>query len=257
MTPLAQLLSLSEETLTLGLLVFLRVGAAVLVLPGFSERALPMRIKLVVAIALAFAVAAAYSGPPPAELTPQTAAGAILAETAIGLFLGLGLRMFVFALQIAGSIAAQSTSLAQIGGGAFADPMPAIGQILTLGGIALLMLTGFHVKTVVYFVQSYGLFPLDSFPSTAALAEVGIAQVASAFSLGFQLAAPFFLLSVLYNIILGVINRAMPQLMVAFVGAPLITWGSIALLFLVAPFMLSTWAAAVDTFLAAPYAGSP
>ena len=49
--------------------------------------------------------------------------------------------------------------------------------------------------------------------------------------LAFTLAAPFVLVSVLYNLTLGVINRAMPQLMVVFVGAPVITGLGLAVLF--------------------------
>ena len=36
-------------------------------------------------------------------------------------------------------------------------------------------------------------------------------------------------------------NRAMPQLMVAFVGAPAISFGGLALLLIVAPFLLDVW----------------
>ena len=73
-----------------------------------------------------------------------------------------------------------------------------------------------------------------------------------AFSLAFLLAAPFVIASVIYNLALGVINRAMPQLMVAFVGAPVITLGGIVLLFLASPLMLSVWNDALMTFFNNP-----
>lgn len=60
-------------------------------------------------------------------------------------------------------------------------------------------------------------------------------------------------MSILYNLALGVINKAMPQLMVAFVGAPLITLGGLFLLFLVAPLMLSVWLSALDQFMSSPF----
>ncbi len=61
------------------------------------------------------------------------------------------------------------------------------------------------------------------------LARWGLAQVSRSFALAFSLAAPFVIAGLLYNVALGVINRAMPQLMVAMVGAPAITLGGIAL----------------------------
>ncbi|MDZ7711315.1 MAG: flagellar biosynthetic protein FliR [Roseovarius sp.] len=70
----------------------------------------------------------------------------IVIETAIGALLGIGIRLFVLALQTAGSIAAQSTSLAQILGGASVTPMPAIGHLLVTGALALAMILGLHVR---------------------------------------------------------------------------------------------------------------
>ena len=80
----------------------------------------------------------------------------------------------------------------------------------------------------------------------------GVAQIANAFALAFTLAAPFVILSVIYNIALGAINKAMPQLMVAFIGAPVITAGGLFVLMLAAPFMLEVWLSALDNFLASP-----
>jgi len=70
--------------------------------------------------------------------------------------------------------------------------------------------------------------------------------------LAFLIAAPFVMASAIYNMALGVINRAMPQLMVAFVGAPVITFGGLFLLFVCAPLMLTTWADALEAFLVNP-----
>jgi flagellar biosynthetic protein FliR len=78
--------------------------------------------------------------------------------------------------------------------------------------------------------------------------------VARAFALAFSLAAPFVVASFLYNLALGAINRAMPQLMVAFVGAPVITAGGLVLLALALPALLGVWLAAFDEFLARPMA---
>ena len=69
----------------------------------------------------------------------------------------------------------------------------------------------------------------------------------------FAIAAPFVIAAMIYNIALGAINRAMPQLLVSFVGAPAITFGGIALLFLAAPIMLAKWLDVLHRFLANPF----
>ena len=71
-------------------------------------------------------------------------------------------------------------------------------------------------------------------------------------ALAFGLAMPFVIASLIYNLALGVINRAMPQLMVAFVGAPAITFAGLFLLFAGAPLILSVWSDALFAFMMNP-----
>ncbi len=236
------------------LVVFLRVAAALFALPGLGEQVISVRIRLVIGLGLTAIVAPAVV---PGLDLPEPGLNVFLkvlaTETISGLFLGLMLRMFIIAIQTAGAIAAQSTSLSQLLGQSGLDPLPAIGHILTTAALALIMATGFHVKAAAFLVLSYELIPALQFPNPSDIAEAGRHQVARSFALAFSLAAPFVILSVLYNLTLGVINKAMPQLMVAFVGAPVITFGAIALLLVSAPIMLSVWLQAFEGFLAVPF----
>jgi flagellar biosynthetic protein FliR len=63
--------------------------------------------------------------------------------------------------------------------------------------------------------------------------------------------------SLVYNVVLGVINRAMPQLMVSFVGAPALTAGGLLLFFLAAPIMLAIWLATFSAFMEMPFGAMP
>lgn len=251
MIGLTGLITELQEQLWLGFIVFLRVAAVTALLPGFGEQSVPARIKLGLALAFTFIVAPA-SGLAPPPLEAETVIRLAFTETVSGLVLGLGIRLFVMALQTAGAIAAQATSLSQILGGAAVEPLPAMGYVLTVGAIALAVMSGLHVKAAEFFVHSYTILPLGLFASGSDVADWGLAQVSRAFELAFVLAAPFVVMSVLYNLALGVINKAMPQLMVAFVGAPVITLGGLFILFLAAPTMLEVWLGALDQFLANP-----
>ena len=251
MTAAAEFLSLAQSQLWLGLVVFLRVAATVSLLPAFGEQTVPMRVKLIIAMAFTLIVAPAIAGN---HLPASFDSFVVLAltEVLVGALLGLGIRLFILALQTAGSIAAQSTSLSQILGGAAAEPLPAMGYVLTIGAMALAVMAGLHVKAAELLIHSYTLLPMGIFLGGGDVADWGTAQVAKAFQLAFVLAAPFMVMSVLYNLALGVINKAMPQLMVAFVGAPVITLGGLFLLFLAAPTMLAVWLSALDSFMANP-----
>lgn len=251
MIELAQLNSVLNESLWHGFAVFLRVAALASMLPAFGEQSVPSRVKLVVAMAFTSIVAPAL----PITFTPTTFTEIIpyiFTEVVAGLVLGMGLRMFVLALQTAGSIAAQSTSLSQVLGGAAVDPLPAMGYILIVAGLALAAMTGLHIKAAHLIIISYEFLPIGQFAHGSEIADWGVTQVSKAFTLAFTLAAPFVILSVLYNVALGAINKAMPQLMVAFVGAPLITAGGLFILLLASPSILTVWVAAMDSFLVNP-----
>ena len=256
MSNLADLLALSREVLWLHFLVLLRVGPVMSLFPGFGERSVPVRIKLVLTLAMTVIIApAAQPDLAPLIAAPPPLGWLVISETAVGLMIGLGIRLFMLALQTAGSIAAQSTSLAQILGNAGVTPLPAMGHLLVVGALALAMLLGLHVRVAQMLVLTYGLFPAAELPQAAALTSWGIARVSSAFALAFTLAAPFVIVSVLYNLTLGIINRAMPQMMVVFVGAPAITAAGLALLLLLAPTMLTLWIDALQGFIDNPFGG--
>ena len=250
---LADLAILAQSALTTTALVFLRVGAVMAVLPAFGERSIPERVRLVLALGFTLIVAPAVSPLIDAALARGTALVVLgLTEIVAGLALGIAIRLFVIALQITGSMAAQATSLAQIFGDVGIEPQPAMGHLLVVSGLALAVLLGLHVKVAQVLIMSYDIFSPGLSPRPGEFADWGVGRIGRAFALGFSLALPFVIASLIYNLALGVINRAMPQLMVAFVGAPAITAGSLLLMFLSLPFLLSLWVSGFDLFLANP-----
>jgi flagellar biosynthetic protein FliR len=128
------LLSIAQVWLATFFGVFLRVGACFFVLPGLGEQMIPMRVRLGAALAMSLLLTPMLqSRIDISGLLPP--AHAFLGEALVGLCLGLALRFVVYALQTAGTIAAQATSLSQIMGGASPDPLPAMGAILSLAGL--------------------------------------------------------------------------------------------------------------------------
>ena len=235
-------------------LVFLRVGAVMALMPAFGEQVVPQRIRLILTLAFTAIVA-------PAVFAPVTATtglvGPAAIEVAVGLAIGIGLRMFILALQMAASIIAQVTSLSQLFGGTTPEPQPAIGNLLTVAALALAVLAGLHIKAASLLILSYQVLPAGGIPNSADMADWGLMQITNALVLAFSLAAPFVIGSVIYNVALGIINKAMPQLAVSLVGAPALTFGSLFLMALIAPLALTVWLHSFDTFLAAPFTVAP
>lgn len=251
---LAALMPLGQQVIWQAFMVFLRVGGMMALLPAFGEQSVPVRVKLGLALAFTLIVLPAVEIPQPPGAALRVL-GFVLAETATGLFFGFLLRLFVLALQIAGAIAAQSVSLSQLFGGGSMDPLPAFGHVLVIGGLALATIMGLHVRIAEYMINSYQLVAFAQIVPAEVLTSSGVVEIARAFALGFTLAAPFVIASLVYNVTLGVINKAMPQLMVAFVGAPAISAGGLILLMFAAPLMLTIWVEAMMSFMQNPLRG--
>lgn len=250
----------AENAVYLAAAVFARVGAIVFLLPGFGERVVPARVKLGVALAFALAI---WPLLPPGAVAAGMAASASLAglgvmltaEAVCGLVIGLGVRLMVFALQTAGVMIAQSFSITQMfGSGVAPDPEPTMATFLTLGGVTLALSLGLHVKAVALMGESYQALPLGAFPVGSDVATWSVSRVGDAFAISVSLALPFLVVSFAYNLALGFINRAMPQMMVAFVGLPAITWIGILLFGVIASTALTVWHDRLDVALASPFA---
>lgn len=245
----ADLFGIGQPVAIAAVMVFLRIGAALALLPAFGEQSVPARVRLVIALAFTSIVTPAVATTMPSDLSLFHAA----AEIAAGLALGAAFRMMIIALQIAGTIIAQATSLSQIAGGAAPEPLPAVGHFLTSAGLALAVMAGLHVKLAEVLILSYQVWPAAALPSAASFAEWGLSKIAQAFSLAFALAAPFTIAALMYNLALGAINRAMPTLMVSFIGAPALSAGGLALLAILAPLLLSVWVYNLENLMENPF----
>lgn len=253
---LSGLLGLAEGLAWAAALAFVRIGAVVALMPGFGDPAVPQRIKLAVVVAFTLVVTPllaeriSASGVSPSFLV-------LGGEAVAGLILGIGMRLFIASLQTAAAMIAQATTLSQLFSGVAPEPQPAIGNLMIIAGIALAMAAGLHVRAAELVLLSYDILPAGVHHSAAGAADWGLLLISRTFSLAFSLAAPFVIASLIYNLALGAINRAMPTLMVSMVGAPALTLGGLALLAVATPVLLAVWLDAFMTHLEQPFAVSP
>lgn len=233
------------------MLVFIRVSAAISVLPALGEQFLPMRVKLAVALALTAVLIPVVVPAPPPAMTITVAD--ILSETVKGLIIGLGFRFFFFGLSFAGTIIANATSLSAMFGITAAEPTPIAANILFLGGLALFFAFDCHIAAVQLLAASYELFPIKTVPPVSELADWAFQMATRITFLAFRISVPFLAASLIFNLALGVINKAMPQLMVSFVGAPAMVLGGTAMMAVALPYGLYVWSRALLDWTANPF----
>jgi flagellar biosynthetic protein FliR len=222
------------------ILLMARVGLIVFFMPGIGEQAVPVRIRAM--IVLIFCVSLAISGVVdlPAIAGLASFFQLLFAEVTIGLFFGLLLRVSIWMLSIAGTIIAQVIGLAQMLGIALETEAQTItANALSMAGAALLLSMDYHVSVFVRMTTIYIDIPAGAVGMVDPMFL--IKRGFEAFGIAIMLAWPFVAVNLLYNICLGFINKALPSLMVAFVGAPFMIGAGIMLLAFSIATILSVW----------------
>ena len=234
------------------LLVFARIGTMVMLLPGLGEMSVPVRVRLTVALVLAAVLLPLHRQ---AYAIDLRSFGPVLQmlfqELLIGAVLGLTARLAISALSVAGSVVAQQLGLGFV---TTIDPMQGqqnviVGNFLTLVGITLVFATDLHHMVIAALNDSYRLFAPGELIQVGDIAALLTRTVAAAFSVGVQLAAPFLVFGLLFNLGLGVLSRLMPQMQVFFVGLPLSILLGFLILLLVVGAMMSTFLDSVEAML--------
>jgi len=239
------------------LLVFSRVGAMVMLLPAIAEMGVPSRVRLVLALAIAFALTPQVQNNYPAVNPESTMALVImvLQEVTAGVLVGAMARIIMSALQVAGYLIATQVGLAYA---QTIDPTQntqgaVLGNFMTLLGTTLIFLTNLHHLAIGAIAGSYRMLPPGGHLPTADMAQLVIQLTSSSFALGFQLAAPFLVFGFAVYAGLGVLARLMPQLQIFFVAVPLnIMCGFLIMLALIGSLMtvfLTYYTNSMATFL--------
>ena len=153
-------------------------------------------------------------------------------------------RVTLAALQVAGSVIAQQLGLGFV---TSVDPTTEgtqgilVGNFLTLLGVTMLFATDSHHLVIAALNDSYSIFsPGEPIPS-GDVAALATRAFTGAFRIGMQLAAPFLVFGLVFNIGLGVLARLMPQMQVYFVGVPLSILAGFLILAVVIAAMMGTF----------------
>jgi flagellar biosynthetic protein FliR len=206
------------------MLVFARVGAMVMLLPGLGESNIPVRIKIAIALLLTLIIVPLHRADYHVNMDTLSALLVMfIYEILIGIVLGATARVTLAALQVAGAVIAQQLGLGFV---TSVDPTQGqqgvvIGNFLTLLGITMLFATDSHHLVIAALNDSYSIFSPGEVMPSGDVAALATRAFAAAFKIGMQLSAPFLVFGLVFNIGLGVLARLMPQMQVYFVGVPL------------------------------------
>lgn len=236
------------------LVLFARVASILMLMPALGEQTIPARMRLSFALMFTlvlFPLLGEVVPPMPADLPGLL--GLLFHELAIGLILGAIVRITVMAAQVAGSIVAFQTGLS---GALTADPTQAgiqgavFGSFLSFLGVALIFATDLHHMALAAIYDSYMVFgPSDPLMFEDAM-QLAIRTVATAFTVGVQMSAPFIVFGLVFNLGAGILARLMPQLQVYFILMPANIMVGLLLLAILVAMMMGWYLTAFENHLA-------
>jgi len=224
------------------ILIFARIGAMTMALPGIGDRSVPTRIRLVFALALSMILYPLVNKVFPSlpnSLFEMMAA--IVREVLIGVAIGMSVRLIVSAIQFVGTIVAFQTGLAfaQNVDPANGTQSTMFGTFLSVLSVALIFATDMHHLLLSAMYDSYQLFKPGGILPTGDFAEVAVETLSKGFRIAIQLTGPFLAFGLIFYLGIGVLSRLIPQVQVFFLALPLnIMLGMMLFMVLLGTFML-------------------
>lgn len=204
------------------LLLFFRFGALFLATPIFSHNSIPINIKA--ALAFFFAIVF-YSSMPPLtmQITLANLVLAILSELFFGLAIGVVLQIAFNVITFAGG---QISFMMGFSLASAIDPqsgvsMPIISQFLSLIALMILFAMDMHHWMLLFIDSSLQHIPLGGFVMSENLFTYTISAMSNMFLVGFMIAFPITALSLLADMIFGMLMKTMPQFNLLVIGFPI------------------------------------
>lgn len=238
-------------------LVFARLGAALMMLPGIGGRHVPANIRLLMAVGVALVATPAIAPHlPPMPATIMDQALLLMGEIVIGILFGILVEIVLASLHVAGTLISLQGGFANA---LIFDPITeqqgsVVTGLLDTIAVTLILVTDAHHLFIRAVVDSYSLFAPGQIPEVGDLNQTVVRQVSASFLLGIKLASPFIVFSVVIQSAMGILSKLAPQMQVFFVLMPLQILVTIALFAITLPglmlWFLSHYESVFQAFLA-------
>jgi len=235
-------------------ILFCRIGACIMTMPGFSSQRVPVRARLYIAIGVTVALAPALTevvAPVVAEATPGGVAFVLLGELFVGVLIGSMARLFFFALETLITAAAMTMGLGNILGAPVeeAEALPAMSSFVMLGATTLIFVLDQHWEIIRGLFASYSAIPLRDGVHVDGMLREYMKVLSQAFLLALRISSPFLLFGFIVNLAFGFLNRMSPSVPVYFVSTPLLITLGVYWLYVMADDFFTAFASAFGAWL--------
>ncbi|CAM4368487.1 MAG: flagellar biosynthetic protein FliR [Comamonas sp.] len=201
---------------------FVRVLALFSVAPVFSQRAIPLRLKVGLALLVAICAQPVLGVQPVISINSAQALGTVVQQVVIGLSVGFAVRLVMAAVEVAGEVIGLQMGL---NFASFFDPtsnaqLSAVARFMVQIATLLFIVINGHLLVLMAVLKSFEAFPVDG-NFLQAIAQMRLHEMGSAvFASAFWIALPMIAMLLFVNLVLGIISRVAPQMNIYAVGFP-------------------------------------
>lgn len=205
------------------LLILVRISGFMVAAPIFSLRNIPMRVKALLAIAIAIVV---FHIVPYQEVTYSTTieyALVVVTEMLAGMIMGYMANVSYYILSFAGQIIDQEIGFSMVNQ---YDPITSAqvtitGNLYTYAVMLMLFVTNMHHYLIRAITDSFQVLPVGSVALDFSIYEVMKRFMLDYFVLGFRIVLPIFASMLVVNTILAILARVAPQMNMFVIGMQL------------------------------------
>lgn len=234
---------------------FFRIAAVMTAAPVFANRAVPVRVRLGLAVGLTMVIVPLIPDMPSVEPVSMQGLAIALQQVLIGLALGFSVRLVYAALEVAGQ---QIATLMGLGFASLVDPqngieVPVVSHFyILLTTLVFLGLNG-HLVMVRILAESFAALPVGP----TGLSPEGFFMIAERMgwllSAALLIALPAMAALLIVNLGYGVMSRAAPQLNIFVVGFPITLAFGFTVMLLTLPGMIALVDRLIEQTLHASY----
>jgi flagellar biosynthetic protein FliR len=213
---------LTPQNVVAFLLLFFRMAGLFIMVPLFSHTTIPMTIKT--AVAFVFTVIFSFMMPPlEMEVSTTTVVLGILSEFLLGFCVGLMLQLVMHIMTFAGI---QISFIMGFSMASVVDPqsgisMPIISNILALMSLLVFLVLDGHHVVLLFVGESLQEVALGGFMFKEEMHHYFLKATTNMFVVGFMIAFPIIALSLLADVIFGMLMKTMPQFNLLVIGFPI------------------------------------
>jgi flagellar biosynthetic protein FliR len=212
----------SEQQLAGFFLVLARVTPLFVIAPLFSSKLVPVRVRGIIAVALAIGLSPVVVGSARIPTGPWDLGGLVLKELFIGFAFAFVLSALFAALTVAGSFL---DTLIGFSYGSLVDPVngtqtTVLSQLYSMMGILIFIAIGGDAWVISGLAKTYDVVGVLQTPDLNSLIAGADAAFVGIFAAAVEVAGPVMLALILSDVAFGMVSRLAPQLNVFVVGFP-------------------------------------